>query len=128
MRHWFGPAGFTVPRCVVDFRVGGGFELTMRAPDGADFPCRGVYHAIEAPARLVFTSSALDASGASLFDVRNTVTFVEHDGATAVRLEAKVVAIHDPIAPTYLSGMEAGWGQTLDRMAAHAIGPAADAA
>lgn len=124
MSRWFGPDGFTVPECTVDFRVGGQFLLTMRGPDGRDYPCRGVYHEIAIPERIVFTSSALDGRGASLFDVHTVVTFAEAGARTAVRVEAKVAAIHDPIAPTYISGMNEGWAQTVARMAAHAEGAA----
>ena len=31
---WYGPQGFTVPTCEMDFRVGGSYSLVMRSPDG----------------------------------------------------------------------------------------------
>jgi uncharacterized protein YndB with AHSA1/START domain len=31
--NWFGPSGFTLPTCDIDFRVGG-MTVRMRSPDG----------------------------------------------------------------------------------------------
>ena len=31
---WYGPQGFTVPTCEMDFRVGGSYSLVMRSRSG----------------------------------------------------------------------------------------------
>jgi len=39
MVHWFGPNGFTLPVCEMDFRVGGSYRLCMRASGGWSTTC-----------------------------------------------------------------------------------------
>ncbi len=52
LMRWFGPREVTVPECTVDLRVGGQHRITMRLPDGVDYPIRGVYREITPPSRL----------------------------------------------------------------------------
>ncbi len=112
---WWGPTGFTNPVCELDVRVGGAIRIHMRAPDGVVYPMEGIFEEIEKPERLVFLSTALDAHGNSMFDILNTVTFVEKSGKTLLTLQARVMQ-STTVAPQYLKGMEAGWNQTLDKL------------
>lgn len=118
LQQWWGPNGFTNPRCEVDARPGGEMRIDMRGPDGAVYPMKAVFEGIHEPERLIFVTSALDANGNSMFDVRNTVTFAERRGKTEVTLKAQVVRT-TAVAPQYLKGMEAGWNQSLDRLGKH---------
>ena len=43
VKRWFAPAGFTVPQAKVEMRVGGPFEVLMRAPDGVEHWARGKF-------------------------------------------------------------------------------------
>lgn len=115
MARWWGPHGFTNPVCELDARPGGAIRIHMRGPDGTVYPMTGVYREVVPPERLVFTSSALDEKGNPLFEVLNTVTFTEQAGKTTLTLEARVLTSTAAGAP-YLSGMEPGWTQTLDRL------------
>ena len=114
---WWGPAGFTNPRCEIDVRTGGTIRIDMRAPDGTIYPMSGVFQDVVPIERLVFESSALDGQGTSLFDVLNTATFVEEGETTRLTLEARAVALHHPDAANYLKGMDAGWRQSIERLA-----------
>ena len=76
----------------------------------------GVFHEIAEPERLVFTGTALDAKGEPLFDVLNTVTFIENGGRTTLTLQATVGKTSQAAAP-YIAGMEQGWTQSLERLA-----------
>jgi uncharacterized protein YndB with AHSA1/START domain len=78
----------------------------------------GVYQEVVRPERLVFTSGALDADGNPLFEVLTTVTFTEESGKTKQILKARVIKRTAQAAP-YLAGMEAGWTQSLERLAAY---------
>ncbi len=115
---WWGPKGFTNPRCEADVRPGGALRIDMRGPDGTVYPMDGRYEQIVEPERLVFSSGALDAKGNHLFRVLTTVTFVEQEKKTLLTLEARVVEVLDPVAERYLAGMNEGWSQSLDRLAA----------
>jgi len=75
LAEWWGPKGFTNPRCEVDARVGGAIHIDMRAPDGMVYPLTGRILEIDPPHRLVFETAALDGDGKPMFEVLNTVTF-----------------------------------------------------
>ena len=123
--QWWGPKGFTNPVCELDVRPGGTIRIDMRAPDGTVYPMAGIYQAIDTPARLVFTSAALDEAGKPLFEVLNTVTFAAQGGKTKLTVQAKVVKSTAKAAP-YLDGMEEGWKQTIERLAGHVAKAGAD--
>jgi uncharacterized protein YndB with AHSA1/START domain len=116
--QWWGPTGFTNPRCELDVRPGGAIRIDMRGPDGTVYPMSGVYQEVVEPERLVFTSIALDDAGNPLFENLNTVTFAEHAGKTTITLQTRVIKSTDK-ALQYLKGMEIGWSITLDRLEAH---------
>ena len=116
--QWWGPHGFTNPRCDWDAREGGALHIDMRGPDGTVYPMTGTFQEIAEPERIVFISSALDEAGNSLFDIENTVTFVEHGGKTTLTLQARVLKA-TAMAPQYLKGMEVGWTQSLERLDAY---------
>lgn len=119
LKQWWGPACFTNPRCDVDARVGGKMHIDMKGPDGVIYPMQGTFTELSPPEKLAFTSSALDAQGKPLFDVLTTVTFAVRHGKTFVTVEARVTR-KTPEAAPYLQGMNAGWNQSLERMADYA--------
>jgi len=114
---WWGPSGFTNPVCEVDVRPGGAIRIDMRGPDGTVHPMIGIYQEIVVPERLVFTAAALDTKGDPLLEVRNTVIFTERGGKTEIVVQARMIRM-TAIGATYLDGQEAGWSQSLDRLAA----------
>ena len=116
--QWWGPYGFTNPLCELDVRPGGTIRIHMRGPDGTVYPMTGVYQEIVDPARLVFTSAALDEKGQPLFEVLQTVTFAKDGGKTTLTWQA-IVETETAEAAPYLAGMEEGCKQTLDRLAAY---------
>jgi uncharacterized protein YndB with AHSA1/START domain len=114
---WWCPHGFTNPVCELDLRPGGGIRLHMRGPDGTVYPMTGVYREIVELERLVFTTTPLNEKGEPMFEVLNTVTFVEDGGKTAVTVHARVVWAAAE-GEVYLGGMQEGWRQSLERLAA----------
>jgi uncharacterized protein YndB with AHSA1/START domain len=115
LAQWWGPKGFTNPRCEWDARPNGEIHIDMRAPDGVVYPMKGVFQEVVEPERMVFVSTALDENGKSMFDVLNTVTFTDQRGKTALTLQARVITT-TARAPQHLKGMETGWSQSLDRL------------
>jgi uncharacterized protein YndB with AHSA1/START domain len=116
LKQWWGPKVFTNPVCEVDARVGGAWRIVMRAPDGVDYPCGGVYLEIVEPERLVFTNIATDKDGNPILDGLTTVTFAEEGRKTKLTLTTRAVALVE-YAAAYLQGMEAGWTQSLESLA-----------
>lgn len=114
--EWWGPTGFTVPRCELDVRPGGAFRIDMEGPDGTVHPSEGVFEAVDEPEVLVFlTAAGQDEDGNYLFEVRQTATFEEREGVTVVRLDAEVLKAA-PGSARYLEGMEDGWRQSLEKL------------
>ncbi len=115
LAQWWGPKGFTNPVCEIDLRPGGALRIVMRAPDGAEYPMKGIFREIVPPERLVFTNIAVDAAGNSLLEGLTTVTFAEHGAKTKLTLQTRAVALVAQ-AERMVGGMEAGWTQSIDRL------------
>jgi len=115
---WFSPEHFTTPVVRMDVRPGGAIHMVMRAPDGSDHPFDGRFVELDEPGRLVMRTWITLPDGAIWFEVEHTARFEEADGRTVMQFEAVVIqAREDAIGP--LSGMETGWSQSLDKLAAH---------
>ncbi len=115
MARWWAPRGFTNPVCELDPRVGGTWRIIMRAPDGTEYPCHGVYREIVPSERLVFTNIATDKAGKPVLDGLTNVPVTEMNGKTKLTIRTGAVALVD-YASAYLEGMEIGWTQSLDRL------------
>lgn len=55
LAKWWGPRGFTMPASDVDFRVGGGYRLSMQPSVGDLFHLSGEFLEIDPPVRLAYT-------------------------------------------------------------------------
>jgi uncharacterized protein YndB with AHSA1/START domain len=115
LAEWWGPKSFTNPVCEVDPKPGGTLRIVMRAPDGAEYPMKGVFREVVRPSRLVFTNIAVDKDGHHIIEGLTTVIFAEQGGKTKLTLQTRGVAMVD-YAAAYLQGMEAGWTQSLEKL------------
>lgn len=114
---WWGPKGFTNPVCDVNARVGGKMRIHMQAPDGTVYPMTGIFESLVEPTKIVFLSAALRDSK-PMFEIRNVVTLAPTpEGRTVLTLQATVTMAEENTAQ-YLSGMEMGWTQSLDKLTA----------
>lgn len=115
---WWAPEHFTTPVVRMDVRPGGAIHMVMRAPDGAEYPFDGRFIALDEPERLVMRTWVNDAEGDLWFEVEQTIRFEEDGDRTRMRFDAVVLeAKADAIGP--LSGMEAGWTQSLNKLERH---------
>lgn len=116
LSKWFAPRHFTVPECTVDARVGGEVRLTMRAPDGTDYPMKSVFETL-VPNRLIVTRNwaGFDAEGKPGFETVQTYTFAAEGDKTRLTVKADVIWMDPHMAPA-IAGMEPGWNQTLDKL------------
>lgn len=124
--QWWGPKGFTNPRCEWDARPGGAIRIDMRGPDGMVYPMSGVFRELDEPEKMIFIASALDEKGNSMFDILTTAVFRDEHGKTALTLQLRVIST-TARAPQYLKGMEVGWQQSLERLGAHLAALSGDA-
>ena len=119
VQQWWGPHGFTNPRCDWDARPGEPIHIDMKGPDGTVYPMTGEFREVVEPERLVFLSAVPDGKGGSLFEVLNTVTFHEQRRRRRRSRSRRRSSAKPPAADVYLKGMNEGWAQTLDRLAAY---------
>jgi uncharacterized protein YndB with AHSA1/START domain len=118
-KDWWGPHGMTTPFCEMDLRTGGVFRTVMRAPDGTEYPTRGIFLEVVPPERIVFTD-AFDPGWQPHPDIFFTaITTFEplSDGRTqlnarALHWTAESCEKHEAM------GFEQGWGESLDRLIA----------
>lgn len=57
IKQVFAPAPWTTPSAKVDVRPGGASEITMRSPEGQEFPNKGQYLEVVPGKKLVFTDA-----------------------------------------------------------------------
>ena len=97
-------------------RVPGAASLLAVAALAVDLDGRFV--SLDEPEQLVMRTWINLPDGSTWFAVEQTVRFEEIDGRTIQHFSAEVLeARADAIGP--LSGMEMGWSQSLDKLAAH---------
>jgi uncharacterized protein YndB with AHSA1/START domain len=117
--EWWGPHGMTTPFCEMELRPGGGFRTIMRAPDGTEYPTRGVFLEVVPDERIVFTD-AYDVGWVPNPDVFFTaITTFEALPGGKTRYTAR--ARHWTVANRERHekmGFHQGWGESLDRLVA----------
>jgi len=116
IEQWWGPKGFTNPVCNWKAKTGGEILIHMKAPDGVVYPLDGKFQEIINLEKIVFTSAALDKNGKHLFEVLNTISFIEEGNKTKLTLHFVFSKITDEGAP-YIGGAEIGWNMSIDKLA-----------
>ncbi len=112
LKRWFGPRGWNLVTCEVDFRVGGKWRFILQGPDSRKMGMYGVYREIDAPKRTVHMESFDDFPGES----QVTSVWIEQNGKTT--LIATVLAASKEARDAVIeSGMEHGAAETYDRLA-----------
>ena len=114
--QWWGPEGFTVPRCELEVRPGGQYHIDMEAPDGTVYPDAGEYRDVDEPERLVMVSRVFeDEDGVPQLETRSTVSFEADGDRTHLTLVAEVISATPDVADA-LGGMEMGWSQSFEKL------------
>lgn len=107
LERWWGPAGFRNTFELCEFHPGGRWRFTMHGPDGQDYANRNVFHAVEAPARIV-----LEHENAPHFHLHITLT--EEAGGTRLgwRMQFDDAATREAVARYAVPANE----QVFDRL------------
>ncbi|HZW39375.1 MAG TPA: SRPBCC domain-containing protein [Ignavibacteriaceae bacterium] len=114
--EWFSPNDFIVSYCKINPVPGGSIRITMKGPDGKEYPNRGNFVEIVDNEKIVFTTALLDDKGLTLIEDFNTVTFQNAGkGKTKVLLNAQVIKTIKG-NEQYIEGMDEGWKQTIDKL------------
>jgi uncharacterized protein YndB with AHSA1/START domain len=115
LMKWFGPVGYPLTMCEVDFRVGGRYRFAMTGPSGEqETPFGGKYLEILPDRRIVF-DNAFETPGSP--EMIMTVTFDEHvDGTTTLTMHTLFESA--AMKSEYLGlGFSEGTNSGLDQLA-----------
>jgi uncharacterized protein YndB with AHSA1/START domain len=108
-----GPAGWTMPVCEIDLRVGGKYRYVWENAQGKRMSSGGVYREIVPPERVVATERFDDPwyPGEAL----GTTTFVEAGGRTTMTMSVQYESkeTRDQVIKT---GMETGVAYSFDQL------------
>lgn len=113
MMKWFGPKGYPLTLCEMDFRVGGKWRYAMSCPSGEQMaPFGGEYLVIE-PNRTISYSNTSEMPGAET--MISTLTFSESNGKTTLVLHTLFASIAMKRKHVEM-GFEQGVGSGLDQL------------
>lgn len=114
IRRWFGPVGWPVTLCEMDFRVGGKFRFAMTGPSGKqNTPFGGTYREIVKDRKIVY-DNGFESKDAGRMVV--TVSFDEQDGKTTLTVHTVFQSI--AMYRSHVSrGFEQGTNSGLDQLA-----------
>ncbi len=121
LQQWWGPEGWTLPVCELDFRPGGTWFYCMQGPDGMQSCGKATYLEINAPDRIVYEDAFADADGNPLEEMplgHITLRFIDAGGKTTVHNTVRYPTKADRDKVIEM-GMEAGFDQTLNRLEAY---------
>jgi len=115
IKRWFAPETFTVPQARVEARLGGPFELSMRAPSGEEHWIRGTFKELTPPQRLVIDMRVTNGAGKALFSAYTEVAL--HAVPEGTRLDlVQTYTLLSPEAAGMVDGAPQGWRSTLDQL------------
>ncbi|GIO61522.1 SRPBCC domain-containing protein [Paenibacillus cineris] len=130
LKHWWGPKGWEIPVCNVDFRPGGVWHYYMKCVDrnqgefyGMESWGKGVYKEIAEPEKIIYTDYFSDAEGNvndTLPSTEITLEFVDLGGKTKL-INRAVYASADALKTVMDMGMLQGISETWDRLEARLI-------
>jgi uncharacterized protein YndB with AHSA1/START domain len=115
---WFGPKGWPITLCEMDFRKGGRFRFAMTGPDGIqNTPFGGEYLDIVPNQKIVY-DNAFEEPGAEKMIV--TMTYDENDGKTTLTIHtlfASVAMRNEHVQGGIEAGINSGLDQLVDVVA-----------
>jgi uncharacterized protein YndB with AHSA1/START domain len=125
LKHWWGPRGWEVPVCKVDFRPGGVWHYCMKCVDrdqgqffGMESWGKAIYEEMIEPEKIVYVDYFSDAEGnvnESMPSTKVTVEFVDLGGKTKLISRGEYVSA-ESLKTVMDMGMLEGISQTWDRL------------
>ncbi len=125
LRRWWGPRGWELPVCNVDFRPGGIWHYCMKCVDksqgefyGMESWGKAVYRDIDEPKRIVYTNYFSDAEGNendAMPSTEVTMAFIDLGGKTKLVSRSEYVSAEALKTVTDM-GMLQGITETWDRL------------
>ena len=130
LKHWWGPAGWDLPVCNIDFQPGGIWHYCMKCMDqnqgefyGMESWGKAVYKDIIEPERIIYVDYFSDAEGnvdENLPSTEVTLDFIDLDGKTKLVNRAEYVSA-EALKTVMDMGMLQGISETWNRLEKHLI-------
>jgi len=119
VKKWFGPVGWPITLCEIDFRRGGRFRFAMTGASGKqNTPFGGEYLEIVPDRKIVFDNAFEDNPAKKMV---MTITFEERDGRTT--LTWHTLFLSPAMKDEYVGmGIEAGANSGLDQLGDVVVG------
>ncbi len=125
LKRWWGPRGWELPVCNVDFRPGGVWHYCMKCVDqnqgefyGMESWGKAVYKDINEPETIVYTDYFSDAEGnenEAMPATEVTMEFIDLDGKTKLVSRSEYVSA-EALKSVMDMGMLQGISETWDRL------------
>jgi uncharacterized protein YndB with AHSA1/START domain len=125
LKQWWGPRGWELPVCNVDFRPGGVWHFCMKCTDqnqgeffGMESWGKGIYKEIIEPEKIVYVDSFSDPEGHTNEDMpstTNTLEFIDLGGRTKLINHAEYDSAESLKTVTDMGVIE-GISETWDRL------------
>ncbi|GAB1528992.1 MULTISPECIES: SRPBCC domain-containing protein [Brevibacillus] len=125
LKRWWGPKGWELPVCHVDFRPGGVWHYCMKCVDknqgdfyGMESWGKGVYKEIVEPEKIIYTDYFSDAEGNTNDAMPSTevmMEFIDLGGKTKLVSRSEYVSA-EALKTVMDMGMLEGITQTWDRL------------
>lgn len=125
LKHWWGPRGWELTVCTVDFQPGGVWHYCMKCVDrnqgqfyGMESWGKAVYKEIAEPEKIVYTDYFSDAEGNTNETMPSTAVsleFIDLDGKTKLVNRGEYVSA-DALKTVIDMGMMQGITETWDRL------------
>ncbi|QMV41501.1 SRPBCC domain-containing protein [Cohnella cholangitidis] len=125
LKHWWGPRGWELTVCTVDFQPDGVWHYCMKCVDrnqgqfyGMESWGKAVYKEIAEPEKIVYTDYFSDAEGNTNETMPSTVVsleFIDLDGKTKLVNRGEYVSA-DALKTVIDMGMMQGITETWDRL------------
>ncbi|MFP3389532.1 SRPBCC family protein [Brevibacillus sp. SIMBA_040] len=129
LKRWWGPRGWEIPVCNVDFRPGGVWHYCMKCVDqnqgdfyGMESWGKGVYKEIVEPEMISYTDYFSDAEGNTNPELPSTdvtLEFIEQDGKTKLVNRGEYVsaeALKTVMDMGMLQGITETWNRLEERL------------
>ncbi|HEX8966614.1 MAG TPA: SRPBCC family protein [Chloroflexota bacterium] len=116
LAQWWGPREYTLSVCEVDLRPGGAWHFVHRAPDGNEYPFRGVYREVAPPERLVNTQ-IFDVEPYSSLTLLVTITLTAVGDRQTLLTSTSLFESTEHRDGMVASGMRKGATDSFERLA-----------
>ena len=110
LARWWGPHGYTVLSCKTNLRIGGGWSVRTRSPEGNEHAASGIYRQIVPLERLMFTHAWEGIEdGLPGHETLVTIDFAEQSGKTRMTFQQSVFS-----SVSARDAHEGGWSKSFE--------------